>query len=207
MVFFRKSSDSPISSPSSGGRGKDSGNIIRFATTNADKIREAGDILPRPVIPVEAELVEMQTTDMETLVRHKAAQAYQKINMPLMVEDTGLVFFAWKELPGPFIRYFLDNLGLDGLVDALAPFDSWAAEAVCGVGYHDGEEIHYFEGRTQGMIVPPVGKGGFGWDPIFKPAHSSKTLAEMTWDEKKAVSMRTIAFKKMTEFLNPLDLD
>jgi non-canonical purine NTP pyrophosphatase (RdgB/HAM1 family) len=175
---------------------------LRFVSSNRDKIREASEILRRPLAPVSVEIEELQTTDLQKLVRHKAHQAYRGLRHPLIVEDTSLVFQAWRALPGPFIKYFLENLGLEGLVDALAPFENWDAQAISGVGYHDGNRVHYFEGRVAGRIVAPAGGGGFGWDPIFRPDGAERSFAEMEPEEKHRHSMRAAALKELAAYLD-----
>ncbi len=174
-----------------------------FVTGNAGKLREAGEILRRPVRGVEMEFEELQLVSLEPLVRHKTAQAFRRLGEPLMVEDTALFFRAWSTLPGPLIKHFLASLGVEGLAKALAPFGEQAAEAVCGVGYHDGWRMHYFEGRIAGEIVAPRGEGGFGWDPIFRPEGEKRTFAEMEPALKHTHSMRARALKKLAAFLDP----
>jgi non-canonical purine NTP pyrophosphatase (RdgB/HAM1 family) len=175
--------------------------ILRFVTSNKDKLREASTLLRRPLLVVNLELDEIQTVDLEQLVRHKANQAFRRIRAPLIVEDTALGFKAWGGLPGPFIKFFVQRMGLTGLVDALEPFDEWDAEALCGVGFHDGERLHYFEGRTEGTIVAPAGRGGFGWDSIFVPKGAAATFADMTPEEKNRYSMRGQAMRALAEHL------
>ena len=62
-------------------------------------------------------------------------------------------------LTGPYIKWFLKNLGPDGLPRLLADFEDKSADAVCIFGYSDGgsgpEDIKLFEGRTAGQIVKP----------------------------------------------------
>ena len=178
-----------------------SGDLLRFVTSNTEKVREADNILPRPLVPVQMDLDEIQSTDMESLVRHKANQAFQRVRLPLFVEDTSLIFLAWNNLPGPYIKPFMDNLGLEGMVNALAPFEDWRAVAVCAIGYHNGEQVRYFEGRITGRIVPPMGTQGFGWDPIFQPDKAQRSFGEMQPQEKEAFSMRTLALKKLARHL------
>ncbi len=173
-----------------------------FVTGNAAKLREAGEILRRPVRGVEMEFEELQFVSLEPLVRHKTAQAFRRLGEPLMVEDTALFFRAWGTLPGPLIKHFLASLGVEGLAKALAPFGDQAAEAVCGVGYHDRWRVHYFEGRTAGEIVAPRGKGGFGWDPIFRPEGEARTFGEMEPARKNALSMRARALTQLAAFLD-----
>jgi non-canonical purine NTP pyrophosphatase (RdgB/HAM1 family) len=62
--------------------------------------------------------------------------------------------------------------------------------------------MEYFEGFYDGSIVSPRGTGGFGWDPIFQPAGSPLTFAEMSLEEKNKYSMRRIAAQKLKEYLD-----
>lgn len=174
---------------------------LRFATSNADKVREFSTWLGIAVEPVHLELEELQSTDLETVVRHKLRQAYEAVRGPVLVEDTSLRFLAWGALPGPFIKHFIENMGLIGLVDALSPSRHWGAEAACGIGFHDGSAAHYFEGRVPGMAVLPMGERGWGWDPIFRPHGSGRTYAEMPPQEKSERSMRALALRKLADFL------
>ena len=174
---------------------------LTFVTSNAGKLREAADCLGLPVEGIELALEELQTTDLEALLRHKAGQAFAQVGRPLLVEDTALVFAAWGRLPGPFVKFFLAELGPAGHVRALQPFADDRAEAVCGVGYHDGERIHLFEGRTAGTIVSPRGRQGFGWDPIFVPEGAGRTFAEMELAEKQRYSMRARALAALAAYL------
>lgn len=174
---------------------------LRFATSNAHKVQEFSAWLGLPIEPVALHLEELQSTNLEVVVRHKLAQALVQVGGPVLVEDTALRFAAWGALPGPFIKHFIDNMGLIGLVDALSPSRNWAAEAICGIGYHDGHAAHYFEGRVSGMIVLPMGERGWGWDPIFRPNGSGRTYGEMLPEEKRQRSMRALALRQLADFL------
>ncbi len=172
-----------------------------FATSNRNKLTEASEILGREISGRALELDELQSTDLETVTRHKAAQAYAQMQLPVIVEDTSLVFHAWGKLPGPFIKFFLEQMGPEGLVRALKPFGDMSAEAICGVGYHDGKSTRYFEGRVSGMIAAPAGDRGFGWDVIFRPEGGERTFGQMEAAEKHALSMRARALQKLAEHL------
>lgn len=174
---------------------------ICFVTSSDEKVKEASLVLPFPVKRVHLELPELQSTDLEAVVRYKAEQAWRAVQAPVFVEDTSLRFLAWRHLPGPFIKHFIQNLGLLGIVDALSPAKDWRAEAITGVGYCEGGEVHYFEGRTSGTIVLPSGKEVFGWDAIFRPHGSGRTYAEMSRQEKATHSMRSQAMRKFSAFL------
>jgi non-canonical purine NTP pyrophosphatase (RdgB/HAM1 family) len=178
-----------------------------FVTSNPHKLREASAYLPLPVEGVPAELDELQTTDLRALVGHKTEQAFVQVRRPVIVEDTVLEFHAWQALPGPFSKYFVENLGLEGMVRALSAFSDRSAEAVSGVGYHDGRTVRYFEGRVSGQVVAPRGGGGFGWDPLFQPDGWALTYGEMSAEQKRSCSMRIRALEALAAHLarHPLD--
>lgn len=180
------------------------GPLVRFVTGNADKLREVQDVLGIAVEGVALELEELQTTDVTALVRHKLQQAHARVQQPVLVEDTALVFAAWGELPGPFVKHFLRHLGPAGMVRALEPFGDMRAEAVSVIGYHDGVLAHIFEGRVSGFLVPPRGGQGFGWDPVFQPAGSERTYGEMVAADKEGHSMRTLALRQLATHLGPI---
>ena len=66
-----------------------------------------------------------------------------------------------------------------------------------------GHDPVLFDGRTVGKIVMPRGKLDFGWDPIFEPDEGNgKTYAEMSKDEKDAISHRSRAFVQFRDYLH-----
>lgn len=63
-----------------------------------------------------------------------------------------------------------------------------------------GCEVHLFEGVTEGTIVPARGPTTFGWDPIFLPDGHEQTYAEMSKEDKNAISHRYRALQKLSAF-------
>ncbi|KAH8920117.1 inosine triphosphate pyrophosphatase [Atractiella rhizophila] len=125
----------------------------------------------------------------------------------VVTEDTALCFNAMGELPGPYIKWFLKSLGLNGLNSMLSGFDDKGAKAICTFGYCeivDGtvSKPQMFQGSTDGKIVPPRGPPNFGWDPVFEAEETGKTYAEMASEEKNAISHRARALEKMIDFLS-----
>ena len=173
---------------------------LYFVTSNPHKLREFRKILEIPIEHLELELDEIQTTNMESLLKHQLRQAYKEIQKPLLVEDTALFFNAWNKLPGPFIKWFLREQGVDNLVKALSVFEDKTAKAVCVIGYTNGETEHLFEGALKGSIVAPRGSQGFGWDSIFQPEKYRITLGEMQPEKKNKISMRHLALEQFREF-------
>ncbi len=178
--------------------------LLTFVTSNENKRRELEALLEQPLGKVALDLEEIQTSVLEDITRHKLVAAFRQVQGPVVVEDTSLYFEAWNELPGPLIKWFLQNLGVEGLVQALAPFENFRATAVCCMGYtEDGEALHLFRGTVAGTIVPPRGSRAFGWDPLFQPEGETRTFGEMTPAEKGAWSMRARAAQQLRQFLQP----
>ncbi len=175
---------------------------IKFVTGNPNKLREARQILGIDIEQADAgDLDEIQTIYVEELIRHKAQEAYDNVGVPLIVEDTGLVFEAWNGLPGALIKWFLKTVDNEGLIKMLGEESNRKASAQCFIAYHDGSKMEIVKGEISGTIATSVrGKNGFGWDRIFIPEGHERTFAEMSAEEKNSFSMRKRAFENLKEF-------
>jgi len=178
-----------------------------FVTSNANKLAEAKTILGETGVNIESksvEIPEIQGT-IEEIAKDKARRAAEKVNGPVLVEDTSLCFNALKGLPGPYVKHFVKDLGNDGLVKLLAAYDDKTAQAVCTFAYCEGpgKEPILFEGRTNGKIVRQRGEALFGWDPIFE--YEGSTFAEMDKFKKNKISHRFKALQKLKEWLEEKD--
>lgn len=182
---------------------------LTFVTGNKKKLEEVKQILsktndlPFDVTNQKIDLPELQGDPME-IAAEKCRLAAESVNGPCLTEDTSLCFTALNDMPGPYIKWFLESCGHDGLNDMLVGFDDKSAYAQTVVGFTTGPgaEVHVFEGRTQGKIVRPRGSLDFGWDPIFEPDEGKgKTYAEMTKDDKNAISHRGRSFAKLRAYL------
>jgi len=140
----------------------------------------------------------------EEIAKEKCKFAAKEINGPTLIEDTCLCFNALKGLPGPYIKFFLEKLGHDGLNKLLAGYEDKSAYALCtfSLSWGANQDPIVFEGRTEGKIVPPRGPSKFGWDPIFQPDGYTTTYAEMTREEKNKISHRGRSLQKVIEYLN-----
>ncbi|GAA5984230.1 hypothetical protein JCM11641_005888 [Rhodosporidiobolus odoratus] len=191
---------------------------ILFVTGNANKLKEVRAILlastqtagsesaASPSFTVESQdldLPEIQGTTQE-VARAKVMAAAEAIKGPCITEDTALAFEALGGLPGPFIKYFMKELGHEGLNNMLVGFPSKKATAICTFAYSSGPgaEPVLFEGTTDGKIVPSRGPVNFGWDPVFEPKEGNgRTYAEMDGTEKNKISHRYRALDKLRKFL------
>ena len=175
---------------------------LTFITGNAAKAEQLKRHLNYPVFHKKLDLDEIQSLDLKKIVERKAREAYKKVKSPVLVEDVSLSFHAFGKLPGPLIKWFLGELGNDGLCKMLDGHKNRNATAEVCFGLYDGKKLKIFGGKVEGKIAEyPRGKTDFGWDPIFIPKGNRKTNAEMSIDEQKKTSMRRIALKKLEKFL------
>ncbi|KAI4278892.1 MAG: hypothetical protein LQ337_000702 [Flavoplaca oasis] len=175
---------------------------LYFITGNNNKLAEVKAIL-EDVVPLRSrslEQVEIQGTT-EDISKDKCRRAADLVGGPVLVEDTCLAFTALKGLPGPYIKWFLQALGHDGLNNLLAGYENKSAEAICTFAYcaGPGNEPLIFQGRVSGKIVPARGSLDFGWDPIFE--YMGETFAEMDKVKKNGLSHRFLALSKLKDWL------
>lgn len=185
--------------------------VITFVTGNKKKLEEVKRILsvsdgenslPFTISNQKIDLPELQGDPLE-IAKEKCALAAKEVGGAVITEDTSLCFTALKDMPGPYIKWFLDKCGHDGLNNMIGFSDdkSGYAQTVVGFCPGPGQEVTVFDGRTQGKIVPARGPLDFGWDPIFEPDEGGgKTYAEMEKKDKDAISHRGRAFGQLRSF-------
>jgi XTP/dITP diphosphohydrolase len=149
---------------------------------------------------VPMDIPEYRDDDVGEIARQKAAHAYECLKRPLIVDDTGFSIAALNGFPGPYAAYVLRTIGNTGILRLLEPAGDRRAFFETAIGYADAGGIRVFRGRIDGVIVPPRGSGGFGYDPIF--AVGERTLAELPVAEKSRMSHRA---KALALFLDWLD--
>ncbi|HTR03012.1 MAG TPA: non-canonical purine NTP pyrophosphatase [Thermoanaerobaculia bacterium] len=168
-----------------------------FVTSRAEKAQEAAR-LGFPIERLDLDLPEPQALDPSEIVEAKARAAYERIERPVLVEDSGLAVRAWGGFPGALVKWLEKSAGIAGLTRMLDPFPDRSATAVCAIAYCDGGDVVAVRGESHGRIAPgPRGAQGFGWDAIFIPDGSDLTFAEMRPEEKDRVSHRRRAWDAM----------
>lgn len=186
---------------------------ICFATNNRHKVEEVSaalggsfELITLEEAGIWEELPETQST-LEGNARQKALHVFERYGIPCFADDTGLEVDALGGDPGVYSARYAgpqrksdDNItlllkNLEGKSLRTAQFRS-----VIWLATQEGEWS--FEGIVRGTILDTRrGSGGFGYDPVFLPEATSKTLAEMTMEEKNRISHRGMAVRKLAEFL------
>ena len=128
-------------------------------------------------------------------------------------EDSGLSVNALGGAPGVYSARYAGEHGNDKannalLLENLADKADRSASFVCAIACVLPDELergHYFRGETEGIIINEYrGEGGFGYDPLFLYEPMGKTFAELSGEEKNAISHRGKAIELFAEYLKTL---
>jgi len=138
----------------------------------------------------------------------KARYVFDHYGYPCFADDTGLEVHALNGAPGVDSAHYAgpqrsaaDNIGLllsnlEGQLHRGARF-----RTVITLVDEQGA-AHTFEGVVEGEITTEkMGTEGFGYDPVFRPVGFDRTFAQMTMEEKNALSHRGRAIVKLVDFL------
>lgn len=186
---------------------------IVFASNNKNKILEIQSMLPESVQIVSLEsigcLEEIPETS-ETIEGNailKANYVTENYGFDCFADDTGLEVEAINGEPGVYsARYAGEQRNADDnmnkLLDELIDKTNRNAQFKTVIALNLNGKQYLFEGIASGEIITEkIGLGGFGYDPIFKPANYDETFAQLSLDIKNEISHRGKATKALLEFL------
>jgi non-canonical purine NTP pyrophosphatase (RdgB/HAM1 family) len=170
---------------------------ITIVTGNPGKVKELKALASGRIdfTMHDLDIDEIQSLDLEKIVKDKADKAYKQIGSPVIVEDVSAGLASLNNLPGPFIKYFNKEIGNDSLYKLANPNDTVTIS--CIAAYYDGVKFLLGKGTLTGKIVSPRGNNGFGFDSVVVPSGQTKTMAEMTSEEKILVGHRGKAFRSL----------
>ncbi|MCE0811846.1 XTP/dITP diphosphatase [Buttiauxella sp. S04-F03] len=189
---------------------------VVLATGNAGKVRELADLLGDFGLDVVAQTelgVESAEETGLTFIENailKARHASQVTGLPAIADDSGLAVDVLGGAPGIYSARYAgvdasDQQNLEKLLTTLkdVPDEQRKARFHCVLVYMRHAEDPtplVCHGSWEGQIThEAAGQGGFGYDPIFFVPSEGKTAAELTRDEKRAISHRGRALKLLLE--------
>lgn len=187
---------------------------ICFATNNKKKLEEVKaalegkniKILSLEDIGCREELAETGNT-LDDNAFQKARYVSEHYQVNCFADDTGLEVEALDGEPGVYSGRYAgeprsDDRNVELLLDKLDGMDNRKAHFRTVIALIlDGKE-YKFEGTAEGQITDlQVGSQGFGYDPVFQPEGHEKTFAELSMEEKNAISHRGKAVRKLISFL------
>ncbi|MEV6106907.1 RdgB/HAM1 family non-canonical purine NTP pyrophosphatase [Streptomyces sp. NPDC051940] len=193
-----------------------------LATRNTHKVGELRAILADAGLTVELvgadafpEIPDVRETGV-TFAENALLKAHalaQGTGLPAVADDSGLCVDVLGGAPGIFSARWAGRHGDDAanlrlLLDQLSDIDAGhrGAHFACAaaLALPDGTE-RVVEGRLEGTLrFEPAGSGGFGYDPVLEPTGSSRTCAELSPEEKNAISHRGKAFRALVPVVREL---
>jgi XTP/dITP diphosphohydrolase len=191
---------------------------IVFASDNQGKIREVAAIfadLDISVVPQKEFSIDTPQETGATFADNallKARHASAQSGFPAMADDSGIVVDALGGRPGVWsARYAGEEATDEQNVDKLLAELADVPDEDRGAGFHCTAVLVFPGGDREPLIAEAVwrgkilrerrGSGGFGYDPVFLDPASGKTGAQMTREEKNAVSHRGKAFRALKDRL------
>lgn len=174
------------------------------ATHNPHKVQELQRILA-PLLP-GIDLVpydgpepveDGDTFEANALIKARAAFAHS--GLPALADDSGIAAAALGGAPGIHSARYAgtrdDRDNLELLLKNLEGSDDRRAQFLCAAAWVDGDGEFVELGVWPGSVLTaPRGEGGFGYDPVFLPDGETRSSAELSADEKDAISHRRRAF-------------
>ncbi|NHI83047.1 MAG: RdgB/HAM1 family non-canonical purine NTP pyrophosphatase [Candidatus Thorarchaeota archaeon] len=177
---------------------------VTLVTQNENKIAELAPIFEEYDVPFETTNLqkhEIRSQSVGYVALEAAIRAFDTLKRPVVVDDTGLYIEHLNEFPGAYAAYVLETIGVEGILRLMEDATDRDARFDTSVGYCNGRISRYFIGTMYGDIAASAtGKGGFGYDPIFIPENETRTYAELSLDEKIAISHRSQAFRKFLDW-------
>lgn len=182
-----------------------------LVTGNHNKLLEAERILGYCPAAEDIDLPEIQSLDLLEVLRAKGAEAWNRLKVPIVVEETGFDLDALGGFPGPLVKWMLEAVGAEGIARTAHALGNPKATARCGLLYRDSAGEIIAQGETPGsLVLEPRGAGGFGWDSVFVPQGLEATCAELEPTEKDQLGHRGRAWRALGILLaeqRPLAVD
>jgi XTP/dITP diphosphohydrolase len=188
-------------------------NLI-FATSNQNKVLEIQKILPKKFnikslkdLNYFEDVPENETTIKGNAI-FKAKYIYEKFNINVFADDTGLEVEALNGEPGVHSARYAGTTrnsekNIKKLLKNLKNIKNRNARFKTVIALIIDNKLHIFSGIVEGYILDsPKGNNGFGYDPIFCPNGFDKSFAELTLKEKNLISHRSLAMKKLIDFIS-----
>jgi XTP/dITP diphosphohydrolase len=179
---------------------------LYFASNNYNKYVEIQPVLQKYSIDVHfsrMKLTEIQSNFLIEIAIEKSKSAFEKISMPIIVEDDGLFIEELNGFPGQYSSYIFETIGNDGIIKLLTNSKTRIAYFKSVFVFYDGKISQRFVGETKGEIAHrPMGRG-WGYDPLFIPNGIELTFGQLDEENRKEdFSHRTQALIKFADWYN-----
>ena len=189
---------------------------IVLASSNKHKVQEINDIVKNQfdlnvefILPPEGfdPVEDGKTFEENSYI--KAIEAWKISKTWVLADDSGLCIDALSGRPGIFSARYAETpvLRIERVLKEMQgiPKEKRGAHFSCAMTLINpkGEVEYKYQGICEGSIIEETrGKNGFGYDPIFLVKGDTRTMAELTEDEKNMVSHRSVALRNVLNYLS-----
>lgn len=148
---------------------------------------------------------EIQTADLEEVVRKGMEEIRSKGYTNFIIDDSGMFVDALGGFPGVYSAYVQKTVGNDGVLKLMENVENRKATFKCCIGCDVNGETIIVTGKCDGVILDEArGDGGFGYDPIFSP-DGERSFAQLEASEKNKISHRGNAVDLLWHALSGVD--
>ncbi|WP_077327278.1 XTP/dITP diphosphatase [Virgibacillus siamensis] len=189
---------------------------IIIATKNAGKAKEFKtffakyDVKAVSLLDLTESMEDVEETGstFEENAALKAETISNRMNTPVLADDSGLMIDALDGHPGIYSARYAgepknDQANLEKVLDELDGVEDRTARFVCVLAVKiPGQDTFFKRGECEGnLTTEPKGENGFGYDPIFVPEGYTKTMAQLSAEEKNQISHRKHAIDKLEDWI------
>lgn len=177
---------------------------ITLVTGNPKKLAEVVAILElHDMKSVKLDLPELQSLDLKEIAMKKVREAFAAVQAPVMIDDISVRVEGLKGFPGPFVKFWEQDVTWDHTVENLLPEPGPARRmtVVASAAYKDAERELFVEEKIEGHLVPRTEGVGWGFDFFFIPDGYDQTFAQMGPEKKSKISHRARAFLALRALL------
>ena len=181
---------------------------IVFVTHNKGKAKSAEKYFKNLKISTyEYELSEPRSDDIKLIATAKVKEAYEIVKKPCMAMDADFYIDELNGFPKAFVNFALETIGINGILKLMEDKVNRKCCFRQCLAYYDGNEILYFYGESKGTLAKEIrgmetdAKWSDLWY-IFIPLNTTKTLAEMSDEERDTRRLFDKSTNALEEFAN-----
>jgi non-canonical purine NTP pyrophosphatase (RdgB/HAM1 family) len=146
---------------------------LNFVTTNTGKVSTLRNKLGEDfeVNQIQLEIVEPQADSVEDIVKIKAQSAYAMVGETVVVHDTGFIIPALNNFPGPYIKFVLETVGIQGILDLMKNKGDRSCYFIGSVCIHDGQSEKIFTNKGNVCQLATEIRGQLpanAWSPLWQ---------------------------------------
>lgn len=183
---------------------------IYYATGNQGKFNDVKKFIESnsdiEVKQLDVDLPEEQTLDQKAIAIDKAEQAWNYLQKPVFVDDSGMYFSSYPDFPGTMTKFVYKTLGFEGIYKLIQPGEK--AEFILTLAYKFGpkkKDIKVIITKTPGILIAPpkeIHAINLPFEHVLIPDGYDKVLYDLrSTDEYKKVHCRLLGVKKLLSCL------